>query len=278
MPNPRLPKGVSGTAFVVNYSRARKVRISRDVYARLWVTPEAVEAWKALAERVYPNDDLNVSLRNRFYLERIREFVRAHEDPAVVCLAAGFDNYPFLVEEPCRFVEVDLPAVIGWKRRMAARWMRAGRLPRREVVYLSADLAEPAALERSLKRLVGSRPGFATLEGITYYLAPRALSRVFAVLRRVLRAGSRVALDYWAPDSMTYPVMVRLKRHFDQEFGASHTGWHFYGREFFRGLPGYAWAESKDIAGLERAYSRTRRFQGRDAKIPVRFGVLERIR
>ncbi|MEI6286804.1 MAG: hypothetical protein WCP79_09920 [Bacillota bacterium] len=59
---------VSGTAFVVNYSRSLLPEISRDSYAGLWVTTEAVELWRELCREVYPNDDLNLCLRTRFYL------------------------------------------------------------------------------------------------------------------------------------------------------------------------------------------------------------------
>ncbi len=274
-----IPEDVSGTAFVVNYSRSRLEHISRDRYARLWVTPGAVALWRALAEQVYPNDDLNVSLRNRFYLEHMEAFTRAHGDPVMADIAAGFGNYPFLVEGACRFLEFDLPRTMDYKRRRVAQWIREGTLPRRDVEYVGVDLLDAGERQRLgtiLGEALGDRPSLVTLQGITYYLPPEVLRDLFGILRRVQHQGSLVAFDYWRPDAMEYPVMQRLRAFLDRQFGSSGEGWNLFGETWIRGIPGYREAESTDIAALEQEYADTRLFQGRDAKIPVFFSVLER--
>jgi O-methyltransferase involved in polyketide biosynthesis len=272
---------VSGTAFVVNYSRSRREEISRDRYARLWVTPASIALWNELAREVYPNDDLNVSLRNRFYLGRIQDFIDENQGkkPVIINIAAGFTSYPFLSWGDAEFIEADLPGIVEYKGRIVSKWMREKKLPARPVRYIACDLLVPArreALEQELRTIIGGRPSLVILEGITYYLDRQTLVDLLTRVSRLQHPGSLIAFDYWKPDAMEYPVMVRLKDYFYRKFGERGTGWFLYDEQFFSNLSGYVFRERMDIAGLEVKYSPTRLFQGREKKIPVHFGVLER--
>jgi len=273
---------VSGTAFVVNYSRSRMEKISQDHFAHLWVTRESIALWKELAQDVYPNDDLNLSLRNRFYLGHLRQFLheQKYQRPIAVNIASGFTSYPFLIDEKCTFLEFDLPAIMEYKKKTVARWMREKKLPVRSVHYIPVDLNDAeqrCVMKEDLQRAIGNRPSFVILEGVTYYLRKDVLLDLISILGEVQTRGSVIALDYWKPDSMLYPVMIRLKGFFDRKFGDRGTGWYLYDEAVFRDIGGYTLNESTDIATLEVKYSPTRLFQGRDNKIPVYFSVLKKV-
>jgi O-methyltransferase involved in polyketide biosynthesis len=268
---------VSGTAFVVNYSRAKMVHISQDRYAHLWVTPEAISLWNEVARDVYPNDDLNMSLRNRFYLEHIKKFVAANQDGVIISIAAGFDNYPFLLETDYRFIEVDLPNIIDYKRAKVLQWMKEDILPKRNVDFVSIDLTkydQRIKLKEGLQGAIAQKPSLAMMEGLTYYLPREVLSDIFDLLAEVQPTGSLVVFDYWKPDALQYPVMQRLAKYLNHRFGESSAEWHLFDECFINEIKGYTAMESSDIAGLELKYSDTRLFQGRDDKIPVHFSVL----
>jgi len=87
-------KDVSVTAFIVNESRARLESLSGDIYAKLWVTEETKRLWEELAQAVYPYDHINLSLRNRFYLDRIKEFVNQNKESVFINMAAGIYILP----------------------------------------------------------------------------------------------------------------------------------------------------------------------------------------
>jgi len=273
---------VSGTAFVVNYSRSRMEKISQDRFAHLWVTRESIMLWKELVQNVYPNDDLNVSLRNRFYLETLRQFLHKQKflRPVAVNIASGFTSYPYLIDDKCTFLEFDLPAIMEYKKQTVTKWMQEKKLPVRPVHYFPVDLNDAkqrCVIKEELQTAIGNSPSFVILEGVTYYLKRDVLLDLISILGEVQTRGSVIALDYWKPDAMNYPVMVRLKDFFDRKFGNMGTRWFLYDKKFFRDTGKYTITESEDIAALEVKYSPTRLFQGADNKIPVYFSVLEKV-
>lgn len=274
-----IRRGVAGTAFVVNYSRTKLPEVSQDIYAHLWVNRESVEMWDRFAEKVYPNDDANLCSRTRFFLENLRDFIAKNDDPAFVDIASGFDNYPFLVEGPCLFLEFDCEGTMAYKRGMVDRWMAEGKLPKRDVEYLPTDLNDPSqrsSMRDTLSQTIGDRPSIVTLQGVTYYLEKEALDDLFELLAAVQRTGSLVLFDYWGTDAMEYPTMVRLKKFLEEDLSCPEQKWNLFDRSYVRAIPGYQEIESTDIAELERRYSTTRRLQRPEDRIPGLYSVLRR--
>ena len=273
-----LKTDVSGTAFVVNYSRSLKEDISKDIYAKLWVTPEAKELWNDLSENVYPNDDLNLSLRNRFYLEHIKSFIRDNKNAVIVDVASGFDDYPFLIESENRFIEFDLPDIIAFKEKKTSEWQKNNTLPKRNVQYYSTDLTSKdhrAEFKKILKNEISGNPSLIIMEGLTYYLNKEILDDLFDIYSELQIQGSEIVFDYWRPDAMTYPVMVRLKDYVNKIFNVKQD-FYLFDENYIQSIKNYKEFESTEIASLELMYSPTLIFQGRDNKIPVYFSVLNR--
>ena len=273
-----LKTDVSGTAFVVNYSRSLKEDISKDIYAKLWVTPEAKELWNDLSENVYPNDDLNLSLRNRFYLEHIKSFIRDNKNAVIVDVASGFDDYPFLIESENRFIEFDLPELIAFKEKKTSEWQKNNTLPKRNSQYYSTDLTSKDQREEFKKILtneISGNPSLIIMEGLTYYLNKEILDDLFDIYSEIQIQGSEIVFDYWRPDAMTYPVMVRLKDYVNKKFNVKQD-FYLFDENYIQSIKNYKEFESTEIASLELMYSPTLIFQGRDNKIPVYFSVLNR--
>jgi O-methyltransferase involved in polyketide biosynthesis len=269
---------VSGTAFVVNLSRARQVALSGDVYAHLWVTADTQALWDELAREVYPHDDVSLSLRNRFYLTRLRAFVDAHAAPTFVNLGAGFTSYPQLVDARCRSIEVDLPGIVAHKRERVDAWVRDGALPERNLTFHAADLMQTADLDRLAVALDGwcDGPSFALMEGLVYYLSRTVLDRLFAMLARAQRPGSMVAFEYWPADADRYAVYRRLETYLARRFGRAARGYTLLDPADVRSIAGYDVVETSDVAAEERLHASTRVLQGVDDRLPIQFVVLRR--
>jgi O-methyltransferase involved in polyketide biosynthesis len=274
---PRRP--ISESAFLVNESRSRGVALSRDVFAHLWVTAETRRLWEDFSREVYPLDDVELALRNRFYLDVLETSLRKKPEAVFVNLAAGFTSYPFLADAACRAIEVDFEHICRYKRSKITEWRDEGLVPNREIEFIACDLSDERDVEALGKRLqvaIGPAPSVVFLEGITYYLKRESLARLLAVLEGLQPAGSIVALDFWSPDFENHPVQKRFRKFFAERFAHPSTEYNFFDADFLRSLGGHEIVELTDIVGLEGRFSAERRLADPEAILPERYAVLER--
>jgi O-methyltransferase involved in polyketide biosynthesis len=274
-----IQRTLSESAFLVNESRARRVDISQDRFARLWVSKTTRELWEDFTARVYPYDAIELGLRNRFFLETLRFFVRSNRNPVFVNIGAGFTSYPFLVEEPCRSIEVDLEHVIDFKRKKIETWMKNGRMPKRTIEFIPADLCRSSDRKQLQARLISSladAPSFLLLEGITYYLNEVVLHALFEMCAAVQRPGSVLAFDYWDPTIAENPVFLRFKKFCAERFNHKETNYTFFDEKFIHEIPGYTLVEQTDIQRLERQYTQTALLVNSLEILPENYAVLKR--
>jgi O-methyltransferase involved in polyketide biosynthesis len=275
-----LTEDVSSTAFVVNYSRSRLVDISKDKYAEYWVTPEAISLYHELEEKAFKHDDLNVSLRTRFYLEILKKFIHENKNPVFIDIAAGFDNFPFLVIDKCKFVELDLPHILEYKKNKLYHWMEENKIPKRKIEYIHVDLMDTSChqqMKHELKQIIGKNISFIIMQGITYYLNAHIMSQIISILEDVQIPGSLLAIDFWKPASMELEVIRNIKKFLDERFGYEGKELNLLEEEYFKSFNGFELIYTTEIGDLELKYSNTRLFQGKENKIPVNFALLERV-
>ncbi len=270
---------VSITAFIVNESRARLESLSGDVYAKLWVTDETKRLWEELAREVYPYDHINLSLRNRFYLERISEFVGQHDESVFINMAAGFTSYSFLLNTPCRCIETDYPHILNFKEKKVKEWQGEGTLPERPVEFYPLDMEDPDQLkdfEKNFESWCAERLAIIIMEGLTYYLSTGTLDTLFACYAKYLVGGSLVVFDFWGPDSDGYPVIQRTKKYLSKVSHGPVKPFTYLDIDYIRQIEGFSIVEHTDIAELERRYAGSRVLQEKANRFPTEFVVLRR--
>lgn len=270
---------IAETAFLVNESRARRQDISKDRFASLWVSEGARQLWKDYSANVYPHDDINISIRNRFFLDRLSTFALANPGCCIANIAAGFTSYPFLLGESLRYLEIDLPSVISFKEPKVRLWQAEGTLPPREVEFLPVDLnqrSDRLVLEKHLAEKFDSKPSAVLLEGILYYLTADTVAALFDILRKVLVPRSLVILNYWKPEVATHPVFRRLEDFFQKTLQIPSKTYNLFGEEFLRGIIGFKIGELAVPQNLERDYAGTSVLSSQDKVLPGNYCVLER--
>ena len=90
----KIHQTISESAFLVNESRARRVDISHDIYAQLWVSDSTKKLWDDFSKNVYQYDEIEIGLRNRFFLNRLNSFINSTDNPVFINIGAGFSSYP----------------------------------------------------------------------------------------------------------------------------------------------------------------------------------------
>jgi O-methyltransferase involved in polyketide biosynthesis len=278
-----LDRELSATAYLVNESRRRGGEVGRDHLAEHWIPPALRPAvrslWDDFAAAVYPHDDLELALRNRFFLDRL-ETMQERGETVFVNVAAGFTSYPFLTRRPCASVEVDLPGVIAAKRRRRAELERDGVLPERPLTFHAADLTadeDRGRLGRLLVDFAGGRRSVILFEGISYYLPGAVFEELAGLAAEAQAPGSRLLFDYWSPLSERSPVFRRLSSFFAERFGIDPESYHLFDRRWIEALPGYRIVETTGVAEQEAVYCGTAVLADPDAVLPELYAVLERV-
>jgi O-methyltransferase involved in polyketide biosynthesis len=270
---------ISESAFLVNESRARRVELSGDIYAHLWVSDATRALWDAFCEEVYPYDEIELGLRNRFFLDRLDSFAGLNPGAVFVNIGAGFTSYPFLTRTECHSFEVDYPHVIDYKRAKMREWRAAGALPPREVELIGADLtsaSDRARLKETLLRATSDAPSFILMEGITYYLYRDVLDALFGICADLQGKGSLLAFDFWTPGSASHPIFLRFERFCADRFGHRAKRYTFLEEAEVGAITGYSVEETSEIQRLELTYSTTRALQDPSAILPESYAVLRR--
>ncbi len=267
------------TAFIVNESRARFESLSGDIYAKLWVTDKTKQLWDELAREVYPYDHINLSLRNRFFLDQIKHFLKQHNNSVFVNMAAGFTSYPYLLNMPCRYIETDYSHIMNFKENKIRQWQKEGTIPKQPVEFYPLDIENPEELrnfERGLASWCASKPTIITMEGLTYYLSTKRLDTLFAFYGRHLIKDSLVIFDFWGPGSDDYPVIQKVKKYFSRISNNAIKPFTYMDINYIRSIKGFSIPEHTSIAELELRYTSSRILQDKANRFPTEFIVLKK--
>jgi O-methyltransferase involved in polyketide biosynthesis len=270
---------ISETAFLVNASRARRVEISQDRYAKLWVSHTTQELWNDFADKVYTQDDRVVSIRTRYFLDHLNAFINSFESPVFINVGAGFTSYPFLIQGSCKCIEIDYEHTIHYKRNKIADWQREGLLPRRQVEYFATDLNHPSQrehLKAQLAEWINHHPSFILLEGITYFLAKPILRELLEAFSVVQCPDSIVGFDFWKPDVQTYPVFIRLQKYVAERFGYKETHYNLFDLDFIESISAYQVEEITTVIEQEKIYVKTAILQDREKVLPENYVILKK--
>lgn len=274
-----IEKHISESAFLVNESRARNVALSQDRFASLWISDATRELWEDFTQTVYPYDDIELGVRNRYFLERLNDQIATGHIASFINVAAGFTSYPFLINNPCRCVEIDFDHVLAYKQSRIATWQNAGKMPHREIAYFPADLNDPddvQSLEHQLQSLLHGARSFILLEGITYYLRMDVLQGLFDLFSRIQPTGSVLAFDFWKPEFAHHPITERFKTFFAERFGYRELDYNLFDEDFVRSRPGYELLEVTNVQEQERILSGTNILANYEEILPENYALLRK--
>ncbi|MFE3845509.1 class I SAM-dependent methyltransferase [Thermoplasmatota archaeon] len=274
-------KSISDSAFLVNESRSRRVDISKDIYASLWINESSNKLWNDFYSEVYHFDDIQLSLRNRFFLEQFKSFIEKSSNPVFVNIGAGFTSYPFLVSRDCKFIEVDMSNVIEYKQKKIKHFIENGDFPNRDITFISADICnknDQIKLEKSLIPLLDNNLSFVLIEGVTYFLKMQDLTQLFDMLSEIQTSDSILAFDYWKKDDVDHLILRKLMRFFTDHFGFAENQYNLIDSDFIQNINGYKPVESTDIQELEKTYTEDNFLSDYNKILPEYYVLLRKLK
>jgi methyltransferase (TIGR00027 family) len=170
---------VDPTAFWTAHCRA----LDGDAMSRALCGDEGTAIGRALEETLSVR--AAVGVRTKIFDERIdRAIDRGVE--TIVSLGCGLDTRAARWAGRARWIEVDAPAVIAWKKERLAD-VDAAHAP----TFVEADLGDESAMREVMEAAHGSM--LVVLEGVLQYLAPPAALSLLSIFARRREATTLLA-------------------------------------------------------------------------------------
>ncbi len=200
------------TAYVIANYRAMYPTVSLDKYARLWDIKKADKWVKKFVDEVSEKEPLTHSLRNRFFLEKIQQFIHENPTGVLVNFGAGLSMYPYLIDGLKEAVEIDYPNIVSFKKKHVAQWQSESKIPAIKTTYIGINY-EAGAKEKLRKKLIpaiAGRPCFILIEGVIFFLDQIIADELFALFGEVQKAGDQIGSVSYIPDIEKTAVFKRL--------------------------------------------------------------------
>jgi len=167
----------------------------------------------------------------------------------ILNLGAGLDTRPYrmTLPETLRWIEVDHPAIIEWKRTQLAQ-----EEPRCQLERIALDLADAQA-RRQLLDEVANRSGkvLVLTEAVTPYLPEEAVAALGADLR------ARAAMKYWIVDYFS-PASYEYRRRSGMSRAMKNAPFLFEPKDYFGFFAAAGW-QPKEIKYFAEEAQRLRR-------------------
>lgn len=271
---------VHETAFITCAYRASEPGLSGDGYAHLFGN-ELTDRWvNAVIEVVSPHEPYLHCLRNRHWLDTMKEFFRAHPDGVLVNWGAGFSMYPYLIGPETECLDVDQTDIIVHKAQLLEEWTLLGKVPPRKVSYIEADFRNPdhRGLTAKVKQWIAGRPSFFVLEGVLYFLAPAVTDRLFETMAAVQTAGDQLGCVSFLPEAADTAVQKRLDSFFDRYNITNDTFSHqLLSTESYHNRHGYRLTDHQDYCTLSARYTPERAIADRLSILNENMYLLQRV-
>lgn len=228
-------RNISDTARWVAFYRAMETErpdaIFKDPYARKLAGERGEQIVNTL--RGGKRQAWAMVVRTKLLDDILLQIVSSERIDVVMNLAAGLDARPYRLALPAalRWIDVDLPELIDYKRQMLA-----GDKPHCQLESVTMDLADvPARRELFVRVNSSAQRIFVITEGLLAYLEE---SQVAELARDLHRSDH---CQYWVTDLASPKVKQMMQKHWGKELSAAGAPVKFAPQETEEFFRPYGW-------------------------------------
>lgn len=248
------------TAFFTSSFRAFNEALSGDKYAKLWLNPKT-DAWiQEYLTEVSSEETYTHCLRNRFFLETIKDLVASKQIEVLINFGSGFSMYPFLLDESLIHIEIDKPEIVNYKASKIEEWQNEKKLPKRDLHFVGVDFSEDykTKLLEQIQQIKGDKPCFILIEGVLFFLDKAETDGLFSFFNLIQTDGDYVGSASFQDDLKSSTAFKRLLRFLNKKVSkTSESDYLTLQDSYYKSLPDYNLIDHQDYFSLSKTYNNT---------------------
>lgn len=248
------------TAFFTSSFRAFNEALSGDKYAKLWLNPKT-DAWiQEYLTEVSSEETYTHCLRNRFFLETIKDLAASKQIEVLINFGSGFSMYPFLLDESLIHIEIDKPEIVNYKASKIEEWQNEKKLPKRDLHFVGVDFSEDykTKLLEQIQQIKGDKPCFILIEGVLFFLDKAETDGLFSFFNLIQTDGDYVGSASFQDDLKSSTAFKRLLRFLNKKVSkTSESDYLTLQDSYYKSLPDYNLIDHQDYFSLSKTYNNT---------------------
>jgi len=248
------------TAFFTSSFRAFNEALSGDKYAKLWLNPKT-DAWiQEYLTEVSSEETYTHCLRNRFFLETIKDLAASKQIEVLINFGSGFSMYPFLLDESLIHIEIDKPEIVNYKASKIEEWQNEKKLPKRDLHFVGVDFSEDykTKLLEQIQQIKGDKPCFILIEGVLFFLDKAETDGLFSFFNLIQTDGDYVGSASFQDDLKSSTAFKRLLRFLNKKVSkTSESDYLTLQDSYYKSLPDYNLKDHQDYFSLSKTYNNT---------------------
>ncbi|MCM4151023.1 adenosine deaminase [Arenibacter sp. N53] len=252
------------TAFVTSTFRATDVILSKDVFAYLWRNPKTEKWIREYLKKVSSEETFTHCLRNRYFLESIKENIGTNGIEVLINFGAGFSMYPFLLDKKTINIEIDKWEVVEYKKPKIEQWQKTNVLPKRNLHFIGVDFstAYKDALLTTIKAIKGNKKCFILIEGVLFFLDREETDNLFDLFNSIQNTGDIIGSASFQDELKESLAFKRLLRFFGEKVAKTKASdYQTVKDEFYQRRANYSLMDHQDYFSLSKTYNHKIRLQ-----------------
>lgn len=248
------------TAFFTSSFRAFNEALSGDKYAKLWLNPKT-DAWiQEYLTEVSSEETYTHCLRNRFFLETIKDLAASKQIEVLINFGSGFSMYPFILDESLIHIEIDKPEIVNFKASKIEEWQNEKKLPKRDLHFVGVDFSEDykTKLLEQIQQIKGDKPCFILIEGVLFFLDKAETDGLFSFFNLIQTDGDYVGSASFQDDLKSSTAFKKLLRFLNKKVSkTSESDYLTLQDSYYKSLPDYNLIDHQDYFSLSKTYNNT---------------------
>ncbi|WP_408040993.1 class I SAM-dependent methyltransferase [Tenacibaculum amylolyticum] len=240
---------VHETAFMTSMFRAMNESLSSDTFSKLWSNSKTKTWVDAYLTEVSSEEVQTHCVRNRFFLEKIKQLFKENKVDTLLNFGSGFSMYPFLLDGSIQHIEIDKPEIIDFKKKKISNWIKEGKLPNRKIHFLGTDFSKDyeASITTELKALQKTKGTFILLEGVLFFLNKHQAERIFNFFEKIQKKGDYIGSVSYDASIEKRAAFLRLQDFFfNKKLTTSKSDYLTLSHNFYKEKASYSVIEHKD--------------------------------